>query len=88
MLLADEDDRPRFERAALRWHSRYCQQARNVTLAEAQAVLPLLPLLPAPRSCCAQVYTCALRFLAALSGQAAGAKEQKPLQTSGFWLHY
>jgi hypothetical protein len=49
LLLAEEDDLRRFERAALRWHSRYCQQARDVTQAEAQAVLALLAMLAGPR---------------------------------------
>ena len=30
LLLAADEDSARFERAALRWHARYCQQARDV----------------------------------------------------------
>ena len=30
-LLAADEDSARFERAALRWHARVCQQARDVT---------------------------------------------------------
>ena len=42
LLLLRDTDRPRFERAALRWHARYCAEARGVTLTEATAVLALL----------------------------------------------
>jgi hypothetical protein len=37
-----ESEPSRFERAALRWHGRYCQEVRDVDLNEAQAVLACL----------------------------------------------
>ena len=49
LLLAVDGDQQRFERATLRWHSRYCRQAADVTPAEASAVLALLAMLPGPR---------------------------------------
>ena len=42
LLLLSEADRSRFERAALRWHGRFCREVRDVTLPEALAVLALL----------------------------------------------
>ena len=65
LLLAADEDRARFDRAALRWHARYCQQARDVTLAEAQAVLALLWMLRGPRGLQA---SCALAQLRDRSG--------------------
>jgi hypothetical protein len=41
-------DRQRFTRAALRWHARYCREAK-VTFEEAQAVLAALALLGGKR---------------------------------------
>jgi hypothetical protein len=49
LLLADDDNPPRFERAAVRWHSRYCREVPDVDLAEAQAVLGLVLMLAGPR---------------------------------------
>jgi hypothetical protein len=42
VLLLLDSEPSRFERAALRWHGRYCREARDVDLAEAQAVLACL----------------------------------------------
>ena len=42
LLLLCDADRPRFDRAALRWHGRYCRETRNVNVNEAAAVLALL----------------------------------------------
>jgi hypothetical protein len=43
LLLIIQDAEPsRFERAALRWHGRYCREVIDVDLAEAQAVLACL----------------------------------------------
>jgi hypothetical protein len=42
LLLLRDADRPRFERAALRWHGRYCRELPDVGLREATAVLALL----------------------------------------------
>ena len=42
LLLLRDADRPRFERAALRWHGRYCRELPDVKLREATAVLALL----------------------------------------------
>jgi hypothetical protein len=39
----------RFRRAAVRWHSRFCREIRDVTADEAQAVLALLLMLDGPR---------------------------------------
>ena len=41
-LLVRDREPKRFERAALRWHGRYCREVADVTLEEAQAVLALL----------------------------------------------
>jgi hypothetical protein len=53
LLLVLLDSEPvRFERAALRWHGRYCREVNDVDLLEAQAVLACLAALrgrrPAP----------------------------------------
>jgi hypothetical protein len=42
LLLMLESEPSRFERAALRWHGRYCREVSDVDLAEAQAVLACL----------------------------------------------
>ncbi len=42
LLLLRDSDRPRFERAALRWHGRYCRELPDVGFAEATVVLALL----------------------------------------------
>jgi hypothetical protein len=65
LLLAADEDRARFERAALRWHARYCRQATDVTAAESQAVLALLAMLAGPRRIQA---SCALAQLCDRSG--------------------
>ena len=41
-LLLGEREPRRFERAALRWHGRFCREVAGVTLEEGQAVLALL----------------------------------------------
>ena len=48
LLLAREPGR--FDRAALRWHARYCRAVAGVTLDEAQAVLALLAALRGSRA--------------------------------------
>jgi hypothetical protein len=48
LLLRDQAPE-KYERAALRWHSRYCRELRDVGLNEAQAVLALLALLEGPK---------------------------------------
>ena len=40
----------RFERAAPRWHERYCRETRDVTFDEGVAVLVLLGAMRAPRA--------------------------------------
>lgn len=40
----------RFERAALRWHERYCRETRDVTFDEGVAVLVLLGAMRGPRA--------------------------------------
>ena len=50
VLLIAEREPARFERAALRWHGRYCREVAAVSAEEAQAVLALLLMLPGPRS--------------------------------------
>jgi hypothetical protein len=40
----------RFDRAALRWHGRYCREVADVTLDEGQAVLALLAALRSERA--------------------------------------
>jgi hypothetical protein len=40
----------RFERAALRWHARYCDELRGVDLDEAQAILACLAALRGPKA--------------------------------------
>ena len=42
VLLIAEKEPVRFERAALRWHGRYCREIRDVDPHEAEAVLALL----------------------------------------------
>jgi hypothetical protein len=42
LLLMLESEPSRFERAALRWHGRYCRELMDVDLSEAQAVLACL----------------------------------------------
>ncbi len=42
LLLLCNADRATFERAALRWHGRFCREVRDVTLPQAVAVLALL----------------------------------------------
>jgi hypothetical protein len=42
LLILLDSEPSRFERAALRWHGRYCQEVRDVDLIEAQAVLACL----------------------------------------------
>ena len=49
VLLVCDRAPEKFPRAALRWHGRYCREIRNVSLAEAQAVLATLALLPTVR---------------------------------------
>jgi hypothetical protein len=50
VLLLTESEPVRFERAALRWHARYCAETRDVPLIEAGAVLALLASLCGPRA--------------------------------------
>jgi hypothetical protein len=50
VLLLARNDRPRFQRAALRWHARYCQELRVHDPAEVQATLALLFMLAGPGS--------------------------------------
>jgi hypothetical protein len=42
VLLLLDSEPSRFERAALRWHGRYCREVMDVDFAEAQAVLACL----------------------------------------------
>jgi hypothetical protein len=49
-LLVRDTEPKRFERAALRWHGRYCREVTEVTLDEAQAVLALLAALRSQRA--------------------------------------
>ena len=42
LLLIHDSEPSRFERAALRWHGRYCREVTDVDLVEAQAVLACL----------------------------------------------
>lgn len=49
LLLRDRDPK-RFDRAALRWHARYCREVADVKLAEGQAVLALLAALKKERA--------------------------------------
>jgi hypothetical protein len=48
-LLLCEHEPGRYERAALRWHGRYCREVEGVTLDEGQAVLALLAALRGSR---------------------------------------
>ena len=43
LLLLLDSEPSRFERAALRWHGRYCREVRDVDLTKDQAVLAHLP---------------------------------------------
>jgi hypothetical protein len=47
LLLCDKAPE-RFNRAALRWHGRYCREVADVSLPEAQAILATLAALPLP----------------------------------------
>jgi hypothetical protein len=47
LLLCDKAPE-RFDRAALRWHGRYCREVADVSLPEAQAILATLAALPLP----------------------------------------
>jgi len=49
LLLMLEAEPARFERAALRWHGRYCREVSDVDLTEAQAVLACLAALRGSR---------------------------------------
>ena len=48
-LLLCEREPGRYERAALRWHGRYCREVQGVSLDEGQAVLALLAALRGSR---------------------------------------
>ena len=48
LLLCEREPR-RYERAALRWHGRYCREVEGVSLDEGQAVLALLAALRGSR---------------------------------------
>jgi hypothetical protein len=50
-LLVVEKEPERFQRAALRWHGRYCREYRDVDLDEGQAVLATLGALAGRRRC-------------------------------------
>lgn len=50
-LLLVEKEPERFQRAALRWHGRYCREYRDVDLDEGQAVLATLGALAGQRRC-------------------------------------
>jgi hypothetical protein len=50
LLLVRENEPKRYDRAALRWHARYCQEVADVTLEEGQAVLALLAALKGQRA--------------------------------------
>jgi hypothetical protein len=70
VLLARDADAPRFERAAVRWHSRLCHEA-PLTLSEAQLALSaLLALTGSSR----RAATDALVGIAAVHGLAGVAK--------------
>ena len=71
VLLVAEQAPDKYPRVALRWHARYCAE-RDVTLAEAQAVLALLAFAPKQRA------TAALRELAG-----AGATRSAPQRAAG-----
>ena len=47
VLLALDHDAPRFDKAAVRWHSRLCREV-SLTLDEAQLALSALRALPSP----------------------------------------
>jgi hypothetical protein len=46
-LLLVDVDRPRYERAVVRWHGRLCTEVRGISLEEAQLALAALHALPA-----------------------------------------
>jgi hypothetical protein len=48
LLLCDRAPE-KYERAALRWHGRFCRETAGVTLVEGQAILALLAMLPVRR---------------------------------------
>jgi hypothetical protein len=48
LLLCDRAPE-KYEKAALRWHGRFCREVSDVTLEEAQAILATLALLPTVR---------------------------------------
>lgn len=50
LLLGRDRADAKFQRAALRWHARYCRENKDVEAGEAQAVLALLTMLAGPRS--------------------------------------
>jgi hypothetical protein len=49
LLLCDRAPE-KYERAALRWHARFCRETADLSLAEGQAILALLAMLPTHRS--------------------------------------
>jgi hypothetical protein len=49
LLLCDRAPE-KYERAALRWHSRFCRETADITLSEGQAILALLAMLPVRRA--------------------------------------
>jgi hypothetical protein len=50
LLLIAEHEPAKFERAALRWHARFCREAKDIPPGEALAVLALLGLLCGTRA--------------------------------------
>ena len=48
LLIADQEP-ARLGQAAVRWHARYCRQAGDIDVGEAQAVLGVLVMLGGPR---------------------------------------
>lgn len=50
VLLLPDEDPARYPRGALRWHARYCREVPGVALAEAAAMLALLPALADEKS--------------------------------------
>ena len=74
-VLLAEKDRPRYERAAVRWLGRLALKRKGLTLAEAQLAVAALGSLPSPAA------TAALRELSApAAGRSprAGAAEPSP----------
>jgi hypothetical protein len=47
LLVADDGDLEKYNRAALRWHVRFVEETKNVDIRESQAVLALLTAIPA-----------------------------------------